>query len=123
MMPISSRSLLFAALCTTAVVVHAGDAASAKAGMRDRVAVVDKLKAAGAVGEGNTGYLVARGGGADAEKIVAAENADRAVVFAELAAKSGGNPETAGRTFARQIAAASKTGVWLQREDGGWYKK
>ncbi len=122
-MPIDSRSLLFAALCTTVVVSHAGDLAAAKAGMRDRMAVVDKLKAAGAVGEGNIGYLVARDGGADAEKVIAAENADRAVVFAELAAKSGGSAETAGRTFARQIAAASKPGVWLQREDGGWYKK
>ncbi|MEO0054714.1 MAG: hypothetical protein RLZZ50_661 [Verrucomicrobiota bacterium] len=122
-MPIDSRFLLLASLCTTAVVAHAGDVASAKAGMRERMAVVDKLKASGAVGEGNTGYLVARGGGADAETIVSAENADRMVIFKELAAKSGGSAEAAGRTFARQIAAASKPGVWLQREDGGWYKK
>lgn len=123
MIPTYSRSLLCVALCATAVVVHAGDLAAAKAGMRERMAAVDRLKAAGAVGEGNTGYLVAREGGADAQKVIAAENADRAVVFAELASKSGGSAETAGRTFARQIAAASKPGVWLQREDGGWYKK
>lgn len=119
-----SRSLLVAGLCATALVAQAGDVAAAKAGMRQRVAAVDQLKAAGVVGEANTGFLVVRGeGGAEAEAVVKAENADRAVVFAELAARSGGNAETAGRTFARQIAAASKPGVWLQREDGGWFKK
>lgn len=120
---LDSRTLLMAAFCTTALVAHAGDAASAKAGMRERVAVVDRLKAAGAVGEGSAGYLVVRESGPEADKVAAAENADRAVVFAELASRSGGTAEAAGRTFARQIAAASKPGVWIQREDGGWYKK
>ncbi len=119
----STRSLLLAALCTTAVVAQAADIDAAKAGMRERVAVIDKLKAAGAVGEANTGLLSVRTPGEEAEKVVKAENADRQVVFAELAKKTGGTAEDAGKTFAKQLAAASKAGVWLQREDGGWYKK
>lgn len=118
-----SRSVLFAALCATAVVAQAASLDQAKAGMRERVPAIDKLKASGAVGEANTGLLAVRAASAETEGVVMAENADRAVLFAELARKSGGTPEAAGKEFARQLAKASKPGVWLQREDGGWYKK
>ena len=91
--------------------------------MRERVPAIDKLKAAGAVGEANTGLLAVRTPGEEADKVVAAENADRAVLFAELAKKANGTAESAGKEVARQLAKASKPGVWLQREDGGWYKK
>ena len=114
---------LAATFCVSALVAHAGDVASAKAGMRERVSVIDKLKASGAVGEANTGLLAVRDGGADAQPVVTAENADRAVVFEDLAKKNGGTAADAGKAFARQLAIASKPGVWLQREDGGWYKK
>ena len=120
---LDSRAMYLAAFCVSAVVAQADAVTTAKTGMRERVAVIDKLKAAGAVGEANTGLLAVRTAGEEAEKAVAAENADRAVVFADLAAKSGGTAEAAGKAFARQLAAASKPGVWLQREDGGWYKK
>ncbi len=119
----SSRGFLLAAFCVSALVAQAGDLASAKQGMRERVAVIDKLKSAGAIGEGNDGFVAKRADVPTVDEVVAAENADRAVVFAELAKKSGGTPESAGDAFARQIATASKPGVWLQREDGGWYKK
>lgn len=115
--------MIFAAAGLAVSVAHADPAAAAKAGMRQRVQVVDALKTAGHVGEANTGLLAVRGGGADVAQVVAAENADRAVIFAELAKKTGGTPADAGKIFARQLAAASKPGVWLQREDGGWYKK
>lgn len=118
-----SRLLFLAALCATAVVTHAASLDQAKAGMRERVPAIDKLKEAGAVGEANTGLLSVRSPGAEAEKVVAAENADRSVIFAELAKRNGGSPEAAGKEFARQLAKASKPGVWVQREDGGWYKK
>jgi uncharacterized protein YdbL (DUF1318 family) len=115
--------LIFAAAGLAVSVAHADPAAAAKAGMRQRVQVVDELKTAGQVGEANTGLLAVRGGGPEVAQVVAAENADRAVIFAELAKKTGGTPADAGKIFARQLAAASKPGVWLQREDGGWYKK
>lgn len=118
-----SRVWMAAAFAVTAVVAHADGVSAARAGMRERVPAIDSLKAAGAVGEANTGLLAVRTPGAEAEQVVAAENADRAVVFAELAKRSGGTPEAAGKLFARQMATASRPGVWLQREDGGWYKK
>lgn len=115
--------LIFAAAGLAVSVAHADPAAAAKAGMRQRVAAIDALKAAGAVGEANTGLLAVRTPGAEAEQVVAAENADRAVIFGELAKRTGGTPADAGKIFARQIATASKPGVWIQREDGGWFKK
>lgn len=122
-MNLDSRSLLLAVFYTSAVVAQAASIDQAKAGMRERVPAIDKLKEAGVVGEANTGLLAVRTPDAEAEKVVAAENADRAVLFAELAKKTGGTSESAGKEFARQLARASKPGVWVQREDGGWYKK
>lgn len=123
MNPLDSRSVFLAVFCATVVVAQAAPLDQAKAGMRERVPAIDKLKASGAVGEANTGLLAVRTPGADADAVVAAENADRGVLFAELAKRNGGTPEAAGKEFARQLAKASKPGVWLQREDGGWYKK
>lgn len=117
-----SVSVIFAAV-GLAVVVAQADEASAKAGMRQRLGAVDALKTAGKVGEANSGLLAVRDGGGDAQGVVDAENADRSVLFAETAKKTGGTAEAVGKAFARQLAAASQPGVWLQREDGGWYKK
>ena len=120
------RSLLpivFASLvCLVApAVLPAATPAEAKAHMRERVPAIDKLKLAEAVGEDNRGFLAARKPEADA--VVAAENQDRAAVFADTAARAGSTADAVGKAFARQVAAASAAGVWLQREDGTWYKK
>jgi len=54
---------------------------------------------------------------------VAEENSDRGVLYAEVAKRSGVSADNAGRARARQIAANSAPGVWVQKEDGSWYKK
>jgi len=119
-----SHSFFFcAAVAMSALVAQAGDLASAKAGMRERVPVVDRLKSAGAVGEASSGMLAVRTPGAEADAVVASENADRTLIFAELSKKSGASADAAGRAFAKQIAAASKAGIWLQADDGSWQQK
>ena len=55
--------------------------------------------------------------------VVAAENRDRGIVYAEIAKQTGTHVDQVGRARARQIAAASARGVWLQKNDGSWYKK
>lgn len=118
--------LLFSFLLLSLVGIqtaHAAGAAEAKARLRERVPQVDALKTKGAVGENNRGFLEVRDGGADVAALVQAQNRDRAEVFAETAQHTGGTAEAVGRSFAKQIAAASKPGVWLQRDDGGWYQK
>ncbi len=119
-----ARSLLCAALVSVpAIVAHASTFEAATAAMRERVPALDRAKAAGAVGEANTGLVAVRTPSPEIQALVAAENADRAVVFAELARRNGGTAEAAAREFARQMARASKPGVWLQREDGTWFRK
>ncbi|GAB1487902.1 hypothetical protein MASR2M8_03440 [Opitutaceae bacterium] len=122
----TSTRFLSALLATTVVCVApaiAADANAAKARMRERVPVIDQLKVSEAVGENNRGFLEVRSGGGDAAAVVSAENADRQEVFADTASRTGSSAEVVGRAFAKQIAAASAAGIWIQRENGQWYKK
>lgn len=106
-----------------AVTALAEDLGSVKNRMNQRLAQLDQLKSSGAVGENNRGFVEVRGGGGDAATVVSAENADREVVYAAIAKQTGSNSDQVGRARARQIATASARGVWLQKEDGSWYKK
>lgn len=101
----------------------AEDLGAVKARMVQRISQIDQLKSSGAVGENNRGFLEVRGGGGDAASVVGAENADREKVYAAIAKQAGSSADQVGRARARQIAAGSASGVWLQREDGNWYKK
>lgn len=94
-----------------------------KARMNERLGQLDQLKASGAIGENNRGLLELRGGDAAAGDAVAAENRDRQVVYATIAKQTGSSTEQVGRARARQIAAASAAGVWLQKADDSWHRK
>jgi uncharacterized protein YdbL (DUF1318 family) len=106
-----------------AVTALAEDLGSVKARMNQRLAQLDQLKSSGAVGENNRGFAEVRGGGGDASSVVSAENADREVVYAAIAKQTGSTADQVGRARAHQIAAGSAKGVWLQKDDGSWYKK
>lgn len=125
------KTTLFRTLAVTAVLVlgagaltvRAEDLNAVKARMSQRLSKLDQLKASGVLGENNRGMIELRGGDAEAGDVMAAENRDRGIVYAELAKQTGTTPEQVGRARARQIAAASAPGVWLQRPDGSWYQK
>ncbi len=55
--------------------------------------------------------------------MISAENTDREVVYAALAKQTGSSADQVGRARAKQIAAGSAAGVWVQKEDGTWQKK
>ncbi len=116
-------SALFATALVCVAPAFAVDANAAKARMRERVPVIDRLKVSESVGENNRGFLEVRSGGDEAASVAASENADRQEVFADTASRTGSSAEVVGRAFAKQIAAASAAGVWVQRENGQWYKK
>lgn len=105
------------------IAVGAEDLGAVKARMSQRISQIDQLKSTGAIGENNRGMLEVRGGGGEAGSVVDAENADRSTVYAAIAKQTGSSADQVGRARARQIATSSAPGVWLQREDGGWYKK
>jgi len=119
---------LFALVALLAVVVatnlRAADLGAVKQRMSQRLPAIDALRDRGAVGENNRGFLDARGAlSALDNKTMSDENADRSAVYAALAQQTGTSADQVGRARAKQIAQGSKPGVWLQRENGEWYKK
>jgi uncharacterized protein YdbL (DUF1318 family) len=110
-------------LASLTVAVRAEDLGAVRARMEKRIPQIDALKTQGALGENNRGFLEVRAAAADADSVSAAENTDRTAVYAALAAKTGSTSDAVGKARARQIAGNSAAGVWLQRENGEWYKK
>ena len=115
--------LLVFALAGAAPLAPAQDLGAVRQQMRQRLPVLDGLKASGAVGEDNRGFVAVREARENAAQVVEAENADRRVVYAAIAKQTGSAPDAVGKARARQIAAQSAPGVWLQAEDGRWYRK
>ena len=115
------RLLFVSALLFGTTVVRADDLGTVRARMEKRVPQIDTLKTSGVLGEDNRGFLAVRSGNDGG--VAAAENVDRAAVYAALAQKTGATADAVGKARARQIAAGSAKGVWLQRENGEWYKK
>lgn len=111
------------ALGLPATVAHAQDLGAVKSRMAQRLPQLDQLKAKGAVGENNRGLVEARGADAAAGAVISAENSDREAVYAALAKQTGSSADQVGRARAKQIAASSAAGVWVQKEDGSWHKK
>jgi hypothetical protein len=102
---------------------RAQDLGAVKSRMAQRLSQLDQLKSKGAIGENNRGLVEARGADAAAGAVISAENSDREIVYAALAKQTGTSAEQVGRTRAKQIAAGSAGGVWVQKEDGTWQKK
>jgi uncharacterized protein YdbL (DUF1318 family) len=116
--------LVISMLLATATITRAAeDLGAVKARIEQRLPKIDSLKAGGAIGENNRGLVEVRGGGGDAASVVTAENTDREAVYAAIAKQTGASADGVGRARAKQIAANSASGVWLQHEDGSWYKK
>lgn len=101
----------------------AEDLGAVKARLAQRLGSLDQLKSSGAIGETNRGLVDLRAASPTAGDLVAAENRDRGMVYAAIAQQTGSTVDTVGRARAKQIAAASAPGVWVQRESGEWYKK
>jgi uncharacterized protein YdbL (DUF1318 family) len=119
------RLCLLVGLLSVGVVAAraAEDLGVVKARLAQRLGSLDQLKSSGAVGETNRGLVDLRAASPAAGDLVAAENRDRGIVYAAIAQQTGSTVETVGRARAKQIAAASAPGVWVQRENGEWYKK
>jgi len=115
---------VFAALCLLTVSVLAESATDIRRRMEQRLPQIDALKAQEVVGETNRGLLDERKTGvANAAGVVAEENRDRDAVYALIARETGSTADAVGRARAKQIAANSRSGVWVQDEAGRWIKK
>lgn len=115
--------LVLGLFSATVASVRAEDLGVVKSRMSKRLATLDSWKSQGVIAENNRGLVELRGANAEAGDVVAAENHDREAVYVALAQQTGSTAETVARARAKQIAAGSATGVWLQRENGEWHKK
>lgn len=111
------------ALTAAAPVAQAQSAAELRNKMAQRLPQIDDLKAKGAIGENNRGFVEVRDAAPNADRVVSDENRDREAVYALIAKETGATPEAVGRARAKQIATQSRSGVWVQDESGAWKKK
>lgn len=109
-------------LCSSTL-VRADNAADLKQRMAQRLPKIDELKAQEAIGENNRGFIEVRQAAPGADAVVSEENRDREAVYASIAQKTSATTDAVARARAKQIAANSRGGVWLQDEAGKWYKK
>lgn len=99
--------------------------------MQNRHAQLQPLYAAGAIGLAGDGTVALRDAAsvplaqrAQVTGIIAAENADRAALYREIA-RANGHPEWEGdvrRTFAQRWIDRAQRGWWVQ-QGGKWVKK
>ncbi len=118
-----STLLILGLMLAGATVARADSLPEVRARMEQRLGKIDQLKASGAIGENNRGFVEARDGGPGAGEVISAENSDREKVYAAIAEKTKTSAEEVGRARARQIAGASSPGVWIQDASGTWTKK
>jgi len=117
-------TILFAAVVAVGLQAAAQGLGEIKQRMQKRRAPITVLKTAKTVGEDNNGYLHIRGDVKAADKaVVEAENADRKLVYAAIAAKTGLAADAVGKSRAKKIAASTAAGVMVQAPDGTWYEK
>lgn len=102
----------------------ANSASEIKLNMQKRLPEINALLKKGAVGEDCNGFLAAQGQLSAAEqKLIAAENADRKLVYQAIAKQQNTSAELVGQRRAKQIAEKSPAGTLLQDAEGKWYRK
>ena len=96
-----------------------------KNSMLERKPQLDTLKARGTIGEDNKGYVaVVTGTLTEAEKkVVDAENADRAKVYAAIASRHGSSAIEVGQRRAIKLAEQVSSGEFIMNAEGKWTKK
>jgi len=92
--------------------------------MKARLSELVAAKDSGSIGEGVDGYVHLRdAGNSTAQKLVAAENADRQQLFASLSQKTGGSVQAVAEKFSKALASKAKKGHWFRKSSGDWIKK
>ncbi|MFP4476631.1 MAG: YdbL family protein [Desulfatibacillaceae bacterium] len=115
--------LLVAALAVMGLVLGQNAWAGVKERMVERLPEIVELKAQGVVGENNEGFLEFIGDEKKKQDLVAAENADRKIVYQAIAKQQGVSVEVVGKRRAMQIRNKAKPGEWLQDPSGKWYQQ
>ena len=116
-------SFLLIVLACVLAIAPAAQAASIKERMAARIPEINSLKDKGIIGENNKGFLEYRSAEKPSQKVIAAENADRATTYKAIGQKRGLSPGMVGELRAKQIIENGKSGHWYQKPNGEWYRK
>jgi len=92
---------------------------------------IDQLKRSGIIGEKNNGFIAAMsdtiGAYEEIERLMAAENSDRAIIWEFYAMTSGADPQqtllSVRKDFSAIMAKTSPTGTWIEDQEGNWARK
>ena len=92
---------------------------------RSRFDRLKELKAKGAVGENNRGYVEALSNDPDAQSLAESENQDRSIIYKTIEAQNNlaGALETIEKVFAQVQRDKASPGDKIQTEDGNWTVK
>ena len=92
--------------------------------MKERLPSLVQAKDQGKVGEGTDGFVYVRE--SDSEKInkmVAAENEDRKILFKAMSSKTGGSVDEVANKFSKALVKKSKKGHWFRKSSGEWIQR
>jgi uncharacterized protein YdbL (DUF1318 family) len=116
-------TFFFIFIASTLFLTTSVQSAGIKERMAGRIPAINTLKAQGAIGENNKGFLEYRTGSKPQPQLVADENKDRAKVYGAISKQQGASAVLVGERRANMIAQKGKAGQWFQKPDGTWYKK
>lgn len=116
-------TFFFIFIASTLFLTTSVQSAGIKERMAGRIPAINTLKAQGAIGENNKGFLDYRTGSKPQPQLVADENKDRAKVYGAISKQQGASAVLVGERRANMIAQKGKAGQWFQKPDGTWYKK
>lgn len=108
------KTLIKACLFSLVLIMHGAFAAD-----------LTTAKAQGWVGEKDNGYLglVRNDAPADLKALINEVNGQRKAEFTQISTKNGITEAEAAKVFAREAAARTLPGNYLQNPSGGWVKK
>jgi uncharacterized protein YdbL (DUF1318 family) len=95
-------------------------------GRKERFSSLKQLKAQGAVGENNRGYVEVLGGNSSAKALVSAENADRKAIYEAIVEQNelgSGALATVEAVFAGVQRDKAESGEQVQSPSGKWSSK
>ncbi|MCC5835344.1 MAG: YdbL family protein [Opitutales bacterium] len=108
----------------SATFASADDVESITERLKERLEIIDPLKASGDLGENNRGLLEVRGDlSREQRETVQAENSDRQKLYELVAQRTRQSVDAVARQRAARIAQLARSGVWLQNARGEWYRK
>jgi uncharacterized protein YdbL (DUF1318 family) len=86
---------------------------------------LDALRANGTVAERYDGYVMVRGGSADAsvKALVDEVNAKRRAIYEKRAKEEGVPVDQVARVYAGQVMQSAPAGTWFLNESGSWIRK